>query len=257
MHSAVRCFAAFVLGCLWCMGSVADDETRALNAAGGEFTTFVRTARGTPHGTLVLLPADGAHPEAVEAMERLRRDLPTHGWTTWLITLDPPPGIRSGRIDPGVQQEPSQPPPDAGHAEALARWAEHGEARIAATLAAARAANPTVVLAAAGPAAALLLHALPGATAALLIEPVELPGLALAWPQPLPAPVMEILRPALAIQRPPPARGSSDHEAARRYRRLLIDVTNVEPFGVETLLTRRVRGWLSTLQPASAAAAAD
>ncbi|HMV71024.1 MAG TPA: DUF3530 family protein [Pseudomonadales bacterium] len=239
------------------MGGTADDETRTLNAAGGEFTTLVRTAQGTPHGTLVLLPADGAHPEAGEAMERLRRDLPAHGWTTWLITLDPPPGIRSGRIDPDAQQEPSQPTADAGHAEALARWAEHGEARITATLTAARAENPTVVLAAAGPAAVLLLHALPDATAALLIEAVELPDLALAWPQPLPVPVMEILRPALAIQRPPPARDSSDQEAARRYRRLLIDVANVEPFGVETLLTRRVRGWLSTMRAAPAAAAAD
>ncbi len=261
-------FLALALGCLLCAGGAAThavaqsapapieapaatpateprptaataappDETRTLRAGEQEFRVIVRAARGAQHhGALVLLPPDGAHPGASAALERLRRDLPAHGWSSWLVVLEPPPAS------------------DAERATDLQRWAADAGERIDAALAAARAAHPVTVLAAAGPGAALLARALPTASAALLIDPVEFAELASAWPTPLPVPVMEILRPALAAQRPPPAAPPGTGSAP--YRRLVIDVASSEPFGVETLLTRRVRGWLATLAPPSAAPA--
>lgn len=314
MRSPLR-FLALALGCLLCAGggvtragaqsapapieapaaapateprpAAPADETRTLRAGAQQFSVIVRAARGAQqHGALVLLPPDGAHPGASAALERLRRDLPAHGWSSWLLVLEPPPRIHAGRLGtdapaeaappapdalaeaaspaPDAPAEAASPAPDAPAAEAppapdaeraaeLQRWAADAGERIDAALTAARAAHPVTVLAAAGPGAALLARALPAASAALLIDPVEFAELAPAWPAPLPVPVMEILRPALAARRPPPAAPAGTGSAP--YRRLVIDVASSEPFGVETLLTRRVRGWLATLAPVPAAAA--
>lgn len=234
-----------------------DDETRMLGPDDAKFAVLVRAARGEVQGTVVLLPPGGSHTTTDTALQRLRHDLPMHGWNTWLLDLDAAPGIHIGRIDPDADHDDtaaSAPGTDMEH------WLVRSEARVELALDAARASHPTVVVAASGLTAALLLHALPSASAALLIDPLELPGLTLSWPQPLPAPVMEIVRPSLAVQRSPPEQASTDGGPVR-YRRLVIDTTgvHVKASDVETLLTRRVRGWLkSTLTaPSGGAAVAD
>lgn len=264
MYSQFHRCAAFALGMLLCLGAMAGpavtpqegtapigpklqagEEIRVLDTADGKATILVRPAQDhETRGTLVLLSADGSLPASDATLERLRRLLPAHGWTTWLLAAEPSPAMHGkddGDDTPHTEDAPAQPVPPS-----TAAWTR----RIDATIDAARAEYPTVVIAATGTTAALLAHDMPAVTAVLLIDPVEPVGADPAVQQPLRVPVMEVLYPALALQRPPPPQAGQDVP----YRRLLIETTEVEPLDVETVLTRRVRGWLKSVVQAPASA---
>lgn len=235
-----------------------DDELRTLDTTDGDFTVRIRTTqRAHASGTLLMLSLGDGDSATGSALERLRRDLPAHGWTTWCVPLDAPPWAHAQH--PGAVPEeadvPVQTMDTQRHAE-LERWMTHGRNRLQAAMTALHDPGSGVVLVAAGPAALLVPGAPARLAGVLLIEPFDHPDLPATLPTAAPVPLMEILSPALAAQRSPPA-GQPAGESAH-HRRLILDGASPEPFGVETLLTRRVRGWLTALaSPATRPPGAD
>lgn len=236
----------------------AEDVLRTLDTADGDFTVRIRAAqRVRSGGTLLMLSLGDGDSATGSALERLRHDLPAHGWTTWWIPLDAPPWAHAR--PPGAMPEEADVPPQTAearrHAE-LEQWMRHGRNRLQAAITALHDPGPGVVLVAAGPAALLVPGAPARLAGVLLIEPFEHADFPAALSAAAPVPLMEILSPALAAERPPYP-GQTAGESAH-YRRLILDGTSPEPFGVETLLTRRVRGWLTALaSPANRPPGAD
>lgn len=240
------------------------DEKRALKTASGEFAVFVRTAPQRPaQGVLLLVPGDGTHPTSAAALEQLRRTLPVHGWSSWLLTLPPPPLSWSARLDaaptPGAPAAVPQGPEEAGtpdqdRSRALRAWAAACESRIAAALASATAEQPRVVLVGEGSAAALVTAAMgastPAASGAVLLEPVELHELPADWPEELGAPVLEVLSPALAYAEGDRRRASARDRQVRHFRLLTLPTDDWSPGRGETMLAQRLRGWLKSLDAA-------
>jgi hypothetical protein len=229
---------------------------------------FVKASTGKPaRGALLLLPGDGEYPTASPAIEQLRQLLPAKGWSTWLISLESPPRSHSGPLapdsDPQSAATPAQQEPDEQQRiEALRKWAKRCEARIAQAMSAASA-EGTLVLVAENSAAALLtgfVGTQPAAVkAAIVIEPVDFPGLASEWPKDLALPVLELLDPVTRREEGAQRRAQADAVGLERYRQIMTSIGPWEPGDNETLLAKRVRGWLKSLdldsRPAPAPAA--
>ncbi len=231
-------------------------ERRLLQVEGEEFPVFVKTSTAKPaRGALLLLPGDGEYPTASPAIEQLRQLLPAQGWSTWLISLESPPRSHSGPLvpdpDPQASAAPAQPDPDAQQRiEELRKWAKRCEARIARAVSAASA-EGALVLVAENSAAALLtgfVGAQPAAVkAAIVIDPVDFPGLASEWPDDLAVPVLELLDPVTQHEEGAQRRAQADAAGLDRYRQIMTSIGPWEPGDNETLLAKRVRGWLSSL----------
>lgn len=133
--------------------------------------------------------------------------------------------------------------------EAHAAWIKGNRARVAAALVEAAKAGP-VALVAEGSAAPVLAAALDraeGLAALVLLAPVPLAEAPFAWPEKLPLPVLEVLEPGAS----PEARAASRERAraagVKKHRVLLFALDGPEVGPGESLLTRRVRGWLTGL----------
>ena len=99
------------------------EEHRVLDADGASFDIFVRTMTGgPPRGAIVLIPGDGGLPTTSEGLVELRAQMPAHGWSTWLLSLERPPRVQSL-----TAALPVTPPEDAKAAAAGAPPAEGGE----------------------------------------------------------------------------------------------------------------------------------
>jgi hypothetical protein len=241
------------------LGAALADERRMLQAGGGEFAVFVRVASREPaQGTLVLLPGDGTHPAAAAALDRIRHVLPESGWSSWLLSLDPPPRAWAGKLAGEPQQPGAEGSIDEMRARELRQWAARCQERIAAATAAAAAEGGAVVLVAEGSAAALLTAATGTGTGAVrgavLLEPVEFSGLPADWPEDTQVPVLEVLSPSLALAAGTERREHARSRGVQRYRQLTLQTADWYPQRGEDVLSRRLRGWLSVL-PASPAAA--
>jgi Protein of unknown function (DUF3530) len=239
------------------------DERRMLKAGGGEFAVFVRTAQEEPaRGTLLLIPGDGAHPASAAAVAQIHATLPAHGWSSWLLSLESPP--RSWTATIGAAAAPAPPAgaaanqprlPDASldaeRAQELQFWAERCQARIAAAIAAAAAAGGKVVLLSEGSAALLLSRAVAAAPAtiqgAVQIEPIELGGPVQQWPEGLAAPVLDVMSPAASRAQGAARRERARERGLRNYRQLTLETGSWYAARGETMLARRLRGWLSAL----------
>jgi len=243
------------------LGDRLAQERRLLKSDGNEFAVFVRAAREPVRGTLLLLPGDGNHPTSAAGLEQIRAAMPAHGWATWLLTLEPPPRAHVEKIGTPDASPPAAEAPatvgeapatlDGQRAAALEQWATRSQARVIAAIASAAAEGRPLALVAAGSSAVLLTRGMgsaPGSVrAAALLDPVELPGLALEWPRGLARPVLEVLSPAAG-----PAQGRLRREqaAARQlenYRQLTLETGSWQPGPADAPLTRRLRGWLTTL----------
>jgi hypothetical protein len=170
-----------------------------------------------------------------------------------------PPTTPGGAVstnDPNAAastESPSPPPPllDEQRAKELGEWAERSRARLAATVTAASADGPVVVIAE-GAAAVLLTgfaaDAPNAAHAVTLIEPVELPGLHPSWPNGYATPVLEVM--GLTMLREQGAARRSAASAARLhyYRQAALSDDATAAPGEESLITRRLRGWLKSLE---------
>ena len=232
------------------------DEQRLLQADGVEFPVFVKPARGEPaQGALLLLPGDGAYPTASPAIEQLRQLLPALGWSTWLISLESPPRSHSGRLADNPDPQPPATPAQRASDEQrrlveLQEWAKRCQARIAQAVTAASA-EGSLVLVAENSAAALLtgfVGAQPAAArAAVVIEPVDFPGLASEWPKDLALPVLELLNPVTHHEQGAQRREQAKAMGLENYRQIMISIAPWQPGDNETLLAKRVRGWLKSL----------
>jgi len=103
-------------------------EHRVLKAGEESFDVFVRAITGgPPKGALVLIPGDGGLPPTSEGLGALREELPAHGWSTWLISLQRPPRVQAitspapaagtGKADAPADAAPADgktPPTEAG-----------------------------------------------------------------------------------------------------------------------------------------------
>jgi hypothetical protein len=99
------------------------EEHRVLDAGGASFDIFVRTMTGGPaKGAIVLIPGDGGLPTTSEGLVELRSQLPAHGWSTWLLSLERPPRVQSL-----TAVLPVTPPDDEKAAAAGSPPAEGGE----------------------------------------------------------------------------------------------------------------------------------
>ncbi len=231
-------------------------EQRLLQAEGVEFPVFVKPVSGEPaHGALLLLPGDGTYPTASPAIEQLRQLLPAQGWSTWLISLESPPRSHSGRLagdpDPPPAATPAQRASDEQRRlEELQAWAKRCQARIAQVVTAASA-EGSLVLVAENSAAALLtgfVGTQPAATrAAVVIEPVDFPGLASEWPKDLAMPVLELLNPVTHFEQGAQRREQAQAMGLENYRQIMISIAPWQAGDNETLLAKRVRGWLKSL----------
>ena len=257
---------------LLALGDKLAQERRMLKADGHEFAVFVRAAR-TPatRGTLLLIPGDGSHPTSAAGLEQIRQAMPAHGWATWLLTLEPPPRTHAEKI--GAPQ--GSPPATAGaapageapatlddrRAAALEQWAARSQARIIAATASAAAEGRPLALVAEGSSAVLLTRGMgsaPGAVrGAALLDPVEFPGLALEWPKGLARPVMEVLSPAASHAQGRLRREQAAARQLENYRQLTLETGSWQPGAADAPLTRRLRGWLTTLDRTPGAAADD
>lgn len=257
---------------LLALGDKLAQERRMLKADGHEFAVFVRAAR-TPatRGTLLLIPGDGSHPTSAAGLEQIRQAMPARGWATWLLTLQPPPRTHAEKI--GAPQ--GSPPAAAGaapaaeapatlddqRAAALEQWAARSQARIIAAIASAAAEGRPLALVAEGSSAVLLTRGMgsaPGAVrGAALLDPVEFPGLALEWPKGLARPVMEVLSPAASHAQGRLRREQAAARQLENYRQLTLETGSWQPGAADTPLTRRLHGWLTTLDRTPGAAAND
>ena len=270
------------------LGAALAQERRMLKADGSEFAVFATPAR-TPatQGTLLLIPGDGSHPTSAAGLEQIRQAMPAHGWATWLLTLEPPPRAHAMKITP-----PGGSPPaisttsgdetgtaaatatgaaaPAGEAPvtlaaqrtaALEQWAARSQARIVAAIASAASEGRPLALVAEGSSAVLLTRAMgsaPGSVrAAALLDPVELPGLAPEWPRGLARPVMEVLGPAASHEQGRRRREQAAERQLAHYRQLTLETASWRPGPADAPLTRRLRGWLTTLERTPGAAAGD
>ena len=238
-------------------------ERRMLKADGHEFAVFITQARAaTTRGTLLLIPGDGSHPTSAAGLEQIRQSMPAHGWATWLLTLEPPPRTHAEQIDtPGAAPPAAAEPAPAGaapatldarRADALEQWAVRSQARILAAIASAAAEGRPLVLVAEGSAAVLLTRGVgnaPGSVrAAALLDPVELPGLVLEWPRGLARPVLEVLSPTAPREQGRLRREQAAALQLKHYRQLTLEAGAWHPGPLDAPLTRRVRGWLTTLE---------
>jgi hypothetical protein len=238
-------------------------ERRMLKADGHEFAVFVTQARGpVARGTLVLIPGDGSHPTSAAGLEQIRQSMPAHGWATWLLTLEPPPRTYAEQIGtPGAappaaaESAPAGTAPatlDARRASALEQWAARSQARILAAIASAAAEGRPLALVAEGSAAVLLTRGMgsaPGSVrAAALLDPVELPGLVLEWPRGLARPVLEVLSPTAPREQGRLRREQAAALQLKHYRQLTLETGSWHPGPADAPLTRRLRGWLTTLE---------
>jgi len=247
---------------LQALGDTLAQERRLLKADGHEFAVFVTQARGpAARGTLLLIPGDGSHPTSAAGLEQIRQAMPAHGWATWLLTLEPPPRTHAERIGaPDVSppaatgSAPASEAPatlDARRAGALEQWAARSQARIIAAIASAAAEGRPLALVAEGSSAVLLTRGMgsaPGSVrAAALLDPVELPGLALEWPRGLARPVLEVLGPAASHEQGRLRREQAAARQLKNYRQLTLETGSWQPGPADAPLTRRLRGWLTTL----------
>jgi len=238
-------------------------ERRILKADGHEFAVFVTQARGpVARGALVLIPGDGSHPTSAAGLEQIRQSMPAHGWATWLLTLEPPPRIHAEQIGtPGAAPPAATESAPAGagsatlnarRAGALEQWAVRSQARILAAIASAAAEGRPLVLVAEGSAAVLLTRGMgsaPGSVrAAALLDPVELPGLVLEWPRGLARPVLEVLSPTAPREQGRLRREQAAALQLKHYRQLTLETGSWHPGPADAPLTRRLRGWLTTLE---------
>ena len=257
---------------LLALGDKLAQERRMLKADGHEFAVFVRAAR-TPatRGTLLLIPGDGSHPTSAAGLEQIRHAMPAHGWATWLLTLEPPPRTHAEKIGAPEGSPPAaaEPAPageapatlDDQRAAALEQWAARSQARIIAAIASAAAEGRPLALVAEGSSAVLLTRGMgsaPGAVqGAALLDPVEFPGLALEWPKGLARPVMEVLSPAASHEHGRLRREQAAARQLENYRQLTLETGSWQPGAADAPLTRRLRGWLATLDRTPGAAADD
>jgi hypothetical protein len=133
----------------------------------------------------------------------------------------------------------------AAHAE----WIDRNRARVAAALAEAAKAGP-VVLVAEGSASPVLLAALDraeGLAALVLLAPVPLDEAPFAWPAKLPLPVLEVLEPGASPKERAGSRERAHAASIETYRLMLLAMDSPSVGPRESLLTRRVRGWLRSL----------
>ena len=93
--------------------------------------------------------------------------------------------------------------------------------------------------------------------AAALLDPVEFPGLALEWPKGLARPVMEVLSPAASHEQGRLRREQAAARQLEHYRQLTLETASWQPGPADAPLTRRLRGWLTTLERTPGAAAGD
>lgn len=267
------------------------DEPRDLTAGEQQFAVLTRAARGADAArVLVLVAGAGAAPSAWTAIEQLRESLPDHGWSTWLLGLETPPLVRSAALKspssavPGVGEtapadaaagaEPAtapeaadaqagMPSPDAQRLAEYRGWLAGSVERIAGTIAQAGAAHPDgVVLVGEGSAAAAVLAALPalqrGAPVlrgVLIIEPVWPADIPARWPRGLAMPALEILTPATLHRDGDARRRDARTLALAQYRQFGIAFEGWAPGSGESVLAKRVRGWLERLDAAPEAPA--
>jgi hypothetical protein len=262
------------------------DEPRDLTAGEQRFAVLTRAARGADATrVLVLVAGAGAAPSTWTATEQLRESLPDHGWSTWLLGLETPPLVRSAALKsqssavPGVGEtapadaaasaeaataaEAAQtgvPSPDAERLAEYRGWLAGSVERIAGTIAQAGAAHPDgVVLAGEGSAAAAVLAALqrdaPVLRGVLIIEPVWPTDIPARWPRGLAMPALEILTPATLHREGDERRRDARTLALAQYRQFGIAFEGWAPGSGESVLAKRVRGWLERLDAAPEAPA--
>lgn len=133
--------------------------------------------------------------------------------------------------------------------EAHAQWILGNRERVAAALAAAAGAGP-VVLVAEGSASPVLVAALDkaeGLAALVLLVPVTLDEAPFAWPEKLPLPVLEVLEPGASPEDRAGSRERAHAAGVGNYRLMLLSLDGPAVGPRESLLTRRVRGWLRSL----------
>ncbi len=85
------------------------------------------------------------------------------------------------------------------------------------------------------------------ARAAVVIEPVDFPGLASEWPKGLAMPVLELLNPVTHHEQGAQRREQAKAMGLENYRQIMISIAPWQPGDNETLLAKRVRGWLKSL----------
>lgn len=133
--------------------------------------------------------------------------------------------------------------------DAHAAWIDRNRARVAAALAEAAKAGP-VVLVAEGSASPVLVAALDkaeGLAALVLLAPVTLDEAPFAWPEKLPLPVLEVLEPGASPEDRAGSRERAHAAGVGNYRLMLLALEGPLVGPRESLLTRRVRGWLRSL----------
>lgn len=242
-------------------------NVRRLKAGGEEFSVHVAPITGGPaQGTLVLVPGDAAFAMSSRGIAQLRDGMPAFGWSAWVPELESPPrshaaalGRKSADPSPaeGAQAAtvPEDVPLEAARAGELQAWATRNRARLAAVVTAA-ATEGRVVVVAEGVGAALLTglvaEAPHAAFAVALVEPVELPGLPAAWPKGSATPVLEVFDPAAQHTQGAARRSQANASGLHYYRQTVLSLEAGGGTEGETLLVRRLRGWLRSLEPADA-----
>ncbi len=268
-------------------------EHRMLQADGADFDVFVNAITGgPPKGALVLIPGDGGLPPTSDGLTALRRDLPAHGWSTWLISLLRPPRVQSvsdtpdaaapaattqspdagstapaepAEAKPAAQQEADFPEPaaapglDARITAQMQDWITANQPRIAAAVAEAAKEGP-VTLVAEGAAAALVTNFMaagaPEVVAVVLIDPVELPGADARWPEDFATPVLEVLDAEERADIGRERRTLANASRVASYRQLTLPGGYQTEEGQPSVLAKRIRGWLLKLPPAPPAKSA-
>lgn len=133
----------------------------------------------------------------------------------------------------------------AAHAD----WIARNRARVAAALSEAVKTGPVVLVAegSASPVLAAALEKAEGLAALVLLAPVALDEAPFAWPSKLALPVLEVLEPGAS---PEERAGSLERARAAgvgNHRLMLLSLDGPSVGPRESLLTRRVRGWLTGL----------
>ncbi len=263
------------------------EEHRVLNADGASFDIFVRTMTGGPaKGAIVLIPGDGGLPTTSEGLVELRTQMPAHGWSTWLLSLERPPRVHSlpetppaddkaAAADappaagsekpveaastppaPATQQEADFPesatPPslDARITAQMQDWIAASQPRIAAAVAEAAKDGP-VILVAEGAAAPLLSGFVATGDASIagvvLLDPVELPGAPAVWPEGFLTPVLEVLDAEQRSDMGAERRTRANAAKLKSYQQLTLPGGYGTEEGQPSVLVKRIRGWLLRL----------
>ncbi len=215
-------------------------------------------ALGTPGTPAAASAAQGTTPPAVASKSETPAEQPAPGAAqpAEVSSEAPPAAAPADKATEGTalsaEAAAAEAPAlalDRRLGEAHAQWIDRNRARVAIALVEAAKTGP-VVLVAEGSASPVLLAALgkaEGLAALVLLAPVLLDEAPFAWPAKLPLPVLEVLEPGASPEDRAGSRERAHAAGIENYRLMLLAMESPSVGPRESLLTRRLRGWLRSL----------